>query len=285
MEEQLTELKYFGEFMLQHGQYIVRAMLILIVGLIAAGIVRRLLKKALGTVISKAATLATVLNVIYILLVFIVVAVSLQYTGLRGIVIYRTLGVITLGLVGIMVIARPYLPTLPFKVGNTVEAGGILGKVEATTFLNTRLKTFDGKTIYIPNRSILNDIVVNYHYTPNRRVYLDVDIRYDQDLIKAKRVLETVMIEDPRVLTTPRPVVYTTDLKSSCVELSGRCWVTNPEYWKTRCELLEKTKLRFDHEGIVIAYPQLDVHHYGEKSQMAHWIEPDQILPKAETEA
>ena len=170
-------------------------------------------------------------------------------------------------------------------MGNTVEAGGLLGKVEATTFLNTRLRTFDGKTLYIPNRRILDDIVVNYHFTPNRRVYLDVGIRYDQDLLKAKRVLEMLMIQDPRVLATPRPVVYVTELAGSSVDLSGRCWVKNLEYWKTRCDLIEKIKLRFDHEGIVIAYPQLDVHHYGEKSQVARRMEQDQPIADADMEA
>jgi small conductance mechanosensitive channel len=271
--------------MVGQGQYVVRAMLILVLGLIAAGLLRRVLKKAFGKLIPQPATQASVANVIYVLLVFFVVALSLQYAGLRGIVIYRTLALITLGVVGILVITRPYIPTLPFKVGNTVEAGGLLGKVEATTFLNTRLRTFDGKTIYVPNRVILNDIVVNYHYTPERRIYLDVGIRYDQDLIKAKRVLEMLMIQDARVLATPRPVVYVTELANSCVELSGRCWVKNLEYWKTRCDLLEKIKLRLDHEGIVIAYPQLDVHHYGEKSQVTRRGLPDEAIPEAEMEA
>jgi small conductance mechanosensitive channel len=214
-----------------------------------------------------------------------VVAISLEYAGFQSLVIYRTLAIITLGVVGIVVIARPYLPTLPFKVGNTVEAGGLLGKVEATTFLNTRLRTFDGKTIYVPNRKILDDIIVNYHFTPNRRIYLDVNIRYDQDLLKAKRVLETLMIQDPRVLATPRPIVYVTELADSGVDLSGRCWVKNLEYWRTKCDLIEKIKLRFDHEGIVIAYPQLDVHHYREKSQAVPRKEPDQAIPDAEMEA
>jgi small conductance mechanosensitive channel len=60
--------------------------------------------------------------------------------------------------------------------------------------------------------------------------------------------------------------------------LGGRCWVNNLKYWTTRCELIEKTKLRFDQEGILIAFPQLDVHHYhgdafpefhGEKNQLS----------------
>ena len=38
----------------------------------------------------------------------------------------------------------------------------LLGKVEGTTFLNTRMRTLDGLTVFIPNRQIFNDIVINY---------------------------------------------------------------------------------------------------------------------------
>ena len=149
---------------------------------------------------------------------------------------------------------------MPFKVGNTIKAADLMGKVEAITFLNTRLRTFDGKTFFVPNRKILDDIVINYHYTHTRRIKIDVGIRYEQDLLQAKRVLESVMIEDARVKAKPGPAVYVLELASSNVELGGRCWVNNEDYWGTRCDLLEKTKTRFDQEGIQFAYPQLELH-------------------------
>jgi hypothetical protein len=152
------------------------------------------------------------------------------------------------------------IPSMPFKAGNTVKAGDLLGKVEAITFLNTRMRTFDGKTFFVPNRQVPNDIVINYHFTQTRRVKVDVSIRYDQDLLKAKRVLEMVMTEDARVKTKPGPMVYVLNLVAGLVELGGRCWVDNNDYWVARCELLEKTKLRFDQEGIRFAFPQLDLH-------------------------
>ncbi len=152
------------------------------------------------------------------------------------------------------------LLSLPFKVGNYVKAGDLLGKVEAISFLNTRMKTFDGKTFFVPNRQILNEIVINYHFTQTRRVKIDVSIRYDQDLLKAKRTLEMIMTEDPRVKLKPSPMVYVMNLATNSVDLGGRCWVDNKNYWVARCDLLEKTKLRFDREGIRFAFPQLDLH-------------------------
>jgi small conductance mechanosensitive channel len=132
--------------------------------------------------------------------------------------VLQILTIITLS-AGVIAVFRPLIPTLPFKVGNTVKAGELLGKVEATTVLNTRLRTFDGKTVFVPNRKILNDDIINYHFTPSRRFTVKVNIKYDQDLMKAKQVLEAIMIEDPRVLAKPRPVVYLMSLEKGYMEL------------------------------------------------------------------
>jgi small conductance mechanosensitive channel len=193
-------------------------------------------------------------------MVMIVITAAAVEFGAKPVNVFRLLSIVALAAIGLMIFMRPFIPSMPFKVGHTVKIGDLLGKIEAMTFLNTRLKTFDGKTFFVPNTKILNDIVINYHFTSTRRVKIDVGICYDQDLIRAKQVLEAVMTEDPRVKTKPAPVVYVVNLADSCVELGGRCWVDNMDFWVARCDLLEKTKLRFDCEGIQFAFPQLDLH-------------------------
>ena len=262
MEGQFAEYKKLGEAIALHGQNFVEALVILVVGLIVLKMLTRLLRRILERFGLKPQMVSTVNSIFYIILLFIVVAAALQQAGMATIVIRRILIATGLAAVGLIAIFRPLLPTLPFKVGNTVKVGDLLGKIEATTILNTRMKTFDGKTVFIPNSKILNDYVINYHFTGTRRVKVDVGIRYDQDILKAKQALEAVMIEDPRVKVKPRPVVYVLNMADSCVQMGGRCWVDNVKYWTSKCELIEKTKLRFDKEGIIIAFPQLDVHHY-----------------------
>jgi small conductance mechanosensitive channel len=202
----------------------------------------------------------TIGNVFYVILVAFVITLAAVQMGAKPINMLRLITIITLVITGALIFLRPFLPTLPFKVGNTVKAGDLLGKVEAISFLNTRLKTFDGKTFFVPNRQILNDIIINYHYTNTRRVKIDVTIRHDQDLVKAKQVLEAVMTADPRVKSKPGPAVYVLYITPNGVDVGGRCWVDNKDYWVARCDLHEKTKLRFDREGIRFAYPQLDLH-------------------------
>jgi small conductance mechanosensitive channel len=192
--------------------------------------------------------------------------------GLEPRPVVRLLAILTLASIGILMVFRPLIPSLPFVVGNTVKAGDLLGKVEATTVLNTRLRTFDGTTVFVPNRIILNDVIVNYHFTPTRKIYLKINILYDQDLMKAKQIIETIMVEDPRVNPTPRPVVHVMSLNKGYVELSGRGWTDNLKRFVVTRELLEKTKHRFDQEGIILALPQMQVH-YTSKNMPQSYME------------
>jgi len=260
MNPELSRMQQIGDTLALHGREMVIALAILILGLLLARWIDKGLRNLLQRTLPKAGYMTATCNVIYILMVTSVVAVAAVEYGAKPVNIIRLLTIIALVAVGLVLFLRPLFPSMPFKAGNTVKAGDLLGKVEAITFLNTRLRTFDGKTFFVPNRQILNDIVINYHFTQTRRVKVDVSIRYDQDLLKAKRVLEAVMTEDARVKTKPGPMVYVLNLAASAVELGGRCWVNNKDYWVARCELLEKTKLRFDQEGIRFAFPQLDLH-------------------------
>lgn len=268
MEDQITKLERIRDIMMLHGIELITAVAVLIIGILVAKWINRVLKRSLSRLTANATVVSIVCNTIFVLMLVAVVLVSAVQAGLQVRPIVRLFVLFSLITVGVIVVFRPFLPSLPFKVGNTVKIGDLLGKIEATTFLNTRLRTFDGKTFFVPNRQILNDIVINYHFSENRRIKINVGVRYDQDLMKAKQVLGSIMIEDPRVIAKPAPVVYVLNLTNNCVELGGRCWVDNMKYWVTKCDLLEKTKYRFDNEGIAIAFPQLDVNYYNKSDSL-----------------
>ncbi|MDD9301724.1 MAG: mechanosensitive ion channel family protein [Desulfobacter sp.] len=261
MEDQVTRLQELGRLMQDRGLELITALIILIIGLFITKWAIKIIKILMDKVFKNAAVGSIVANSTGVLLLGVVIIASAMNIGVKPGPLVALMMIVVLAAIGIIVIFRPLIPTLPFKVGNTVKAGNLLGKVEATTVLNTRLRTFDGKTFFVPNRQILNDIVINYHFTRTRRVKLDVTIRYDQDLTLAKRVLEALMIEDARILAKPNPQVYVLELGSNGVKIGGRCWVNNIKYWVTKCEMLEKVKLRFDAEGIDFAYHQVDITH------------------------
>ena len=265
MEGQIPKFQKIQSVMLLHGLDLMLGLVLIILGIFAIKYIMKGIRFLLAKLSIKEPALSTTCSALYIFLLVVLISAALVVVGFDSLAIRRILIVIALAAVAVVLIIRPYIPTLPFKVGQVVKAGSLLGKVESTTLINTRLRTFDGKIFFVPNSKIINDIVQNYHFTPTRRIKINLAIRYDQDLMKAKQVIETLMIEDPRVNVTPRPVVYVLNLANGCVELGARCWVPNPKFWKTRCDLLEKIKLRFDAEGIVIARTQVDIHQHYEK--------------------
>ena len=261
LESLLARIELIQNNMALYGREVVIAFAVIVFGLILIKWINQRLKRVFSKLPISSAKGATARNVITVLLGAALISIVAIELGLEPRPVVRFLAILALAAIGLLVVFRPLIPTLPFKVGNTVKVGDLLGKVEATTALNTRLKTFDGKTVFIPNRKILNDDVINYHFTPTRRITLKVNIKFDQDLMKAKQIIESIMVEDPQVNATPRPVVHLMSLEKGYMELQGRGWTDNVKAFVVTRELLEKTKLRFDQEGFALAVPQLQVHY------------------------
>jgi small conductance mechanosensitive channel len=260
--ERVEKLKKFSEGLLANGEHLIIGLIFLLLGLFLTKLVMKYLRANLSKWIKTPATVAVIVNSVGVLLFNIVIAVTLIEIGAHPPNIIALLTFVTVGAIAIVAIFRPLLPTLPFKVGNVVKAAGLLGKIEATTILNTRMRTFDGKTFFVPNRTILNDIVINYHFTKTRRVKIDVSIGYDQDLVRAKQVLEMIMVGDARVLNKPSPQIYIMNLTPSGIDIGARCWVNNLKYWPTRCDLNEKVVYKFAQEKIAFAHTQMDIFHH-----------------------
>lgn len=263
MDGLIKSIEQMENTMSLYGKEMVIGFAIIVLGLILIKWINLGLKKAFSNLPISPARGATFRSVLCVLMLAVVVTLVAIELGIAVGPVIRFLTILTLAAIGMIMVFRPLIPALPFKVGNTVKAGDLLGKVEATTILHTRLRTFDGTTVFIPNRKIFDGVIVNYSFTPTGRFDLKINILCDQDLMKAKQILETIMVEDPRVHPTPRPIVHVMSLNKGYIELSGWGWADNLKRFEVTRELLEKTKLRFDQERITLALPQMQVHYTG----------------------
>ncbi len=152
----------------------------------------------------------------------------------------------------------------PFKVGDVIEAQGHVGKVDAIQIFNTVLKTPDNKIIILPNAAVSNGNIINYSAEAKRRVDMTFGIGYDDDLKKAKHILQQMVKKDARIFQNPAPVVVVAELADSSVNFAVRVWVNAADYWDVYFDFQEKVKLTFDEQGISIPFPQHDVHLYQE---------------------
>ena len=148
----------------------------------------------------------------------------------------------------------------PFKNGDFIEAGGVTGVVERIQIFSTIMKTGDNREIIVPNGGIFGSAITNFSARDTRRVDMLFGIGYDDDLLKAKAILNRLVLEDDRILAEPAPAVAINDLGDSSVNFKVRPWVNSGDYWGVLSDFTEKVKLTFDQEGISIPYPQMDVH-------------------------
>ncbi|MEZ7494174.1 mechanosensitive ion channel [Leeuwenhoekiella aequorea] len=154
----------------------------------------------------------------------------------------------------------------PFKVGDWISAQGVDGAVKEISIFNTRLITFGNQEAVIPNGKLSNDNIINFTSQGIRRNAQTWGISYDSNIKLAKEILLQLVNEQETVLHDPHPepMIVVTELADSSVNLSLRFWATNEDYWTLHWYILEEGKRRLEENGIVIPFPQRDVHVFNE---------------------
>lgn len=262
--------EYFNsalEWLKGYGPSALAALVIFIVGWSAAKVIRGVLRRALVRA-SFDETLSVFLSrLAYMLLLAFVAIVTIQKLGVdtTSFAAVIAAGGLAIGLAlqgslsnfasGVMLIALR-----PFKVGDVVEVGGVIGKVAAIAVFATELLTGDNKKVIIPNSAIASATITNFSANDTRRIDLVVGVGYDADLRHARKVLEELLSAEPRVLKEPAPLVAVSNLGESSVDFFVRPWVKAEDYWAVTFDLNESIKLRLDDEGISIPFPQRDIH-------------------------
>lgn len=241
------------------GPAILKAAILLVIVLFLVRYLGRFLAMLLvrfGMHERRAAYSVTVLHILVLLCGALII---LNLVGFPASLLMRFMAVLVLIGVGAFIVAKPYIPQLPFSKGDLIKVSGALGRVDAISFIYTRLKTLDGKIIFIPNHKVLNDQVVNFALLPERRVDIDFFISYSEDMGRVKAVVEEVLKGDQRVLGKPVPKVVIEKFSPGYLEMQARFWVERKHALTARWELNEKIKTKLDQAGISMAPPRLAV--------------------------
>jgi small-conductance mechanosensitive channel len=127
----------------------------------------------------------------------------------------------------------------PFNVDDTVMVDNIFGKIKALEFRYTKLKTFDGRDVYIPNSDIIKKAVYNYTEDGYFRLDFMVGIDYEDDIDLAKKViLEAVNTSEGVIETSDHESIVAVDsLGVSTVNLKVLFWTETKEYRKRAIEV------------------------------------------------
>jgi small conductance mechanosensitive channel len=140
----------------------------------------------------------------------------------------------------------------PFKVGDTIEAQGIIGTVNEIQIFVTKIINSNNQTIFVPNGSLSNGTITNYSLQGSRRADLTISISYDTNIKKAKDIISEVLNNNPKVLKSPAAEVSVKNLTDSSIQIAVRPWAINADFGSVSSDTLEFCKIAFDAAGIVI---------------------------------
>ena len=139
----------------------------------------------------------------------------------------------------------------PFQVGDYIiqnQQNGCEGTVSKIEICYTTLL------------SLSNSTIINVTARDQRKLEVKVGISYESSIQDAKNILETLIREDPDTLENEEMVAFVDELADSAVIVGFRVWVPTESYWAAKWRLNQRIKEEFDAKGIVIPYPQMDVH-------------------------
>ena len=253
--------------LMEYGQQIVIALLVLIIG---SFIIKKIIKVFESILLKRNvdASLTPFLSS----LVSILLKVMLYITAIGMLGVEMTTFIAIIGAAG-LAIGMALSGTLqnfaggimillfkPFKVGDVLDAKGFVGTVREIQIFNTIMKSPDNKTIIIPNGGLSTGSMTNFSTEPTRRVDWTVGIGYGDDSDKAKEVMLNLLSEDERILNEPAPFIAISALGDSSVNFTVRVWVNSADYWGVFFSFNEKVYKNFGKHGLNIPFPQMDVH-------------------------
>ncbi|MCE4610624.1 MAG: mechanosensitive ion channel family protein [Desulfurococcales archaeon] len=242
------------------------SMLILAAGLVAAVIARMLMRRNLMHRLPpylyrplETFTFYSILVVAGIAAVAqlgVNVSALLVAGGFAGIVV----GLAAQNTLGNLIAGAMLLLEQPLRVGDPINVAGVSGVVTNINMLSTHVRTWEGPIVRIPNNKVFNETITNYVRVRARRVELTIGIHYKSPLDKAIETLKKLMEDHPFCLVNPAPEVFVEDYADSAVVLRARCWAPPQAWFATKVELMTKAKEALEKAGIVIPYPQRDIH-------------------------
>jgi small conductance mechanosensitive channel len=264
--KQLHYIHSFGEYwndflklLLDYSPKVVSALFILFVGLYSIRFINRLVKKImlkreLDPTLSKFLAdillwaLRGLLFITFISKLGVETSSFVAILGAAGLAVGLSLQGSLSNFAGGMLI----ILFKPFRVGDTIEAQGVIGTVSEIQIFVTKLITGNNQTIFIPNGNLSNGTIINYSIAGMRRADLLFSVSYETNIKNAKEIVIQVMESHPKVLTSPKPTVSVKDLSDSAIHLSIRPWSTNADFGDMCSDILENCKEAFDAAGIVI---------------------------------
>lgn len=157
----------------------------------------------------------------------------------------------------------------PIQIGDAVQIDDLSGRASKIGIRSSIIKTWDGAEVIVPNGNLIANKVVNWTMTDRlRRIEIKVGVSYGTDVALVMQTLLKCARDNQQIITNPPPSVLFNDFADSCLEFELRCWTSNYSDWITiRSDIRVAIDEAFEKEGIIIPFPQRDLHIISDKTK------------------
>ena len=249
---------------IQFGPKALVAILIIAAGVFAGRWIGKTLAGGLRRLELEPPVRDLLVRIVRILVLSLFGILALQNLGVELLPLIAGLGVIGAGVAlamqGVLsnlVAGLTIIFTRPFRVGEYVSMLGVEGRVEAITLFNTVLGHADLSRVVVPNRKIVGEILHNYGQL--RQLNISVGVAYDTDLNKALATIADVLRTNVRILQDPIPVVATSVLADSSINIVVKPWVDVKDFGIAHGEITKGIVEAFRRGAIAIPFPQREI--------------------------
>ncbi|MDC1286707.1 mechanosensitive ion channel [Gammaproteobacteria bacterium] len=150
----------------------------------------------------------------------------------------------------------------PIRIGDIVTVGETSGVVTKIRIRSTTIRNWDQQELLVPNKEFITGRLLNWTLTdPVARIMISVGIAYGSDVERAMKIILSSALQHERVLEDIPPLVTFESFGDNSLDIKLRCYIGSMDY---RLETLSELNLYINREldaaGIVIAFPQRDIH-------------------------
>lgn len=156
----------------------------------------------------------------------------------------------------------------PIRIGDFLEIGDVKGTVESINTRSTRVKRVDGVHLLIPNSQLLENMVVNWTLIDKKtRCVLRVGVEYGSPVKQVADIIRQETDIHPETMDDPPPKVFFEDFGDNALIFDVYFWIDaagERDVRKVKSDIRFALDEKFNAAGIVVAFPQRDVHMDGE---------------------
>lgn len=253
-----------GDYLLGHSGALISALVIIIVGFIAARWIGRLTTRWLERRAMEPPVRMLLVRLVKLLVLASALIMALETAGMNLTALIAGISVAGLGVglamqgvLGNLVAGLTIIFTKPFRVGEYIALLNVQGQVTKVELFSTTLIHPDRSRVVIPNRKIVGEVMHNYGTV--RQLDLSVGVAYGANLEEAVSAIREILNTNTHVLKEPEPVIGITALGDFSINIAVKPWASVEDFGAAGAEIYQAILSRFRERKIDIPFPQREV--------------------------